>query len=160
MIDSLIIGRLMNKPSERIAQDGKHRFTVTRVKVASADAEVMFCSVIAFAAEAQRALQAADDGDSIALAGTLRVSVWTDAKGLSRPQLDLVAQRVMTIYEVQHKRKAAKPDGETPPKETPAHATSSGRPTITRPKRAESAATRKASSTPAGDAAPFIDEPF
>lgn len=151
MIDALILGKLAGRPSERIAKDGVHHFTVARVRVASADAEAMFCSVICFNADAQRALLAADDNDAIALAGALRVSVWVDAKGLSRPQLDLTVQRVLSLYEVQHKRKAARADDD-PPKE---QAAPSGRPTLTRPKRREAAA-----STTAGDGAPFIDEPF
>jgi single-stranded DNA-binding protein len=77
------------------------------VRAAAGEGESLFVDVIAFGDDAQKALQALDDGDSVALAGTLTPKVWTDKQGVARPALDMVAHGVLTAYHVRRKRKAA-----------------------------------------------------
>lgn len=105
MIDSLIAGRLVGKPSQRTGQSGKP-FVTAKVRVATPDGVALFASVITFDKTACKALAAMDDGDSVALSGALTPKVWTDRNGEARPAMDLVAHAVITAYHVSRKRKA------------------------------------------------------
>ena len=55
-----------------------------------------------------RALRArgVSEGDSVAMAGELKVSTYTDKDGAAKPSLDLIAHAVLTEYHVARKRKA------------------------------------------------------
>jgi single-stranded DNA-binding protein len=106
MIDGLIAGRMFGAAQERTGQSGK-TYTTAKVRAAAGEGESLFVDVIAFGDDAQKALQALDDGDSVALAGTLTPKVWTDKQGVARPALDMVAHGVLTAYHVRRKRKAA-----------------------------------------------------
>ncbi|CAG4911615.1 single-stranded DNA-binding protein [Paraburkholderia saeva] len=103
MIDGLIGGKVYGKPAERTGQSGKV-FVTAKVRAASGDGESLFVNVIAFDDTAKAALLGLDDGDSVALAGTLTPKVWTDKNGEARPALDMVAHCVLTAYHVQRKR--------------------------------------------------------
>ena len=105
MIDGLISGKLYGCAESRTGQSGSV-FVTAKVRAAGGDGESIFVNVIAFADEAKAALLALDDGDSVALAGTLTPKVWEDKNGATRPALDMVAHAVLTAYHVQRKRKA------------------------------------------------------
>lgn len=105
MIDGLIAGKLYGAPTEKAARNGK-AFATAKVRAAAGDGECLFVNVIAFDAGVCAALLALDDGDSVALAGTLTPKVWIDREGSARPSLDLVAHAVLTAYHVTRKRKA------------------------------------------------------
>lgn len=106
MIDGLIAGKLHSKPTQRTGQSGKP-FATAQVRAASGGGESLFVSVIAFERQAMDALLALDEGDSVALAGSLTPKVWQPRNGgEARPALDLVAHAVLTPYHVQRKRKA------------------------------------------------------
>jgi single-stranded DNA-binding protein len=105
MIDGLIGGKVYGKPGERTGQSGK-RFVTAKVRAAVGDGESLFVNVIAFDGDAQAALLALDDGDSVSLSGALTPKVWTDRNGETRPVLDMVAHAVLTAYHVKRKRQA------------------------------------------------------
>ncbi|WP_153074999.1 single-stranded DNA-binding protein [Paraburkholderia bonniea] len=105
MIDGLVSGKLYGAAQSRMGQSGK-AFVIAKVRPTSGDGESLFVNVIAFDDAAKSVLLALDDGDSVALAGTLTPKVWTDKHGDAKPALDMVAHRVLTAYHVQHKRKA------------------------------------------------------
>ena len=105
MIDALISGKLFGVAEQRIAKTGKP-FTVAKVRATGSDGEAMFVNVLAFSETAGSALMALDDGDSLALTGSLTVKIWTDRQGAARPSLDIVAAQVLTAYHVTRKRKA------------------------------------------------------
>ncbi len=105
MIDGLIAGKVYGQPGERTDKSGK-LFAVAKVRAAGGDGEGLFVNVIAFDAEPCAALLALDDGDSVALAGSLTPKVWTDKQGVTRPSVDLVATQVLTAYHVDRKRQA------------------------------------------------------
>ncbi|SOY48372.1 single-stranded DNA-binding protein [Cupriavidus taiwanensis] len=108
MIDGLIGGKVFGKPGERTGQSGK-RFVTAKVRAAGGDGESLFVNVIAFSDSARAALLALDDGDSVALSGSLTPKVWTDKNGETRPALDMVAHAVLTAYHVKRKRQAVQP---------------------------------------------------
>ncbi|MBG0869262.1 single-stranded DNA-binding protein [Burkholderia sp. 9777_1386] len=105
MIDGLVSGKLYGKPAERTGANG-HSFVTAKVRAAAGDGEALFVNVIAFSDGVKARLLALDDGDSIALAGTLTPKVWTDRSGDAKPALDMVAHAVLTAYHVKRKRAA------------------------------------------------------
>src|SRR5208337_5410929 len=110
MIDALIAGRLYGKPQARTSKNG-NAFATAKVRTPMANGESAFVNVIAFSDTAKAALLALEEGDSVAIAGELKVSTYQAADGTARPSLDLTAHAVLTEYHVARKRKAmVKPD--------------------------------------------------
>ena len=101
----LLTGKLFGQPQRRTGASGKP-FVTAKVRAAAGDGEGVFVNVIAFSADAQAALLALGDGESVALAGELTPKTWTDKQGQARPALDLVAHAVLTAYHVNRRRKA------------------------------------------------------
>ncbi|MBB5467250.1 single-stranded DNA-binding protein [Paraburkholderia sp. CI2] len=116
MIDGLIAGKLYGTAQTRTGQSGK-AFVTAKVRAAVGDGETLFVNVITFSDTAAAALLALEDGDAVALAGTLSPKVWTDKHGEARPALDMVAHAVLTAYHVRRKRRAAQ--GVATPPATP-----------------------------------------
>jgi single-stranded DNA-binding protein len=112
VIDALIAGRLYGTPCSRVSRVGR-TFATAKVRVATSNGESAFISVVAFSDHAIAALLALSDGDSVALAGALTASAFTDKEGTARPSLDLVAHQVLTAYHVGRKRKAMQPSDGT-----------------------------------------------
>ncbi|WP_256990351.1 single-stranded DNA-binding protein [Burkholderia sp. HI2714] len=108
MIDGLIAGKMFGKATERTGATGR-LFVTAKVRAAVSDGDALFVNVIAFSDGAKAGLLALDDGDAIALAGTLIPKVWTDRNGDAKPALDMVAHAVLSAYHV--KRKGAAVQG-------------------------------------------------
>ena len=107
MIDALIQGKLIKAPESRTTKTGKPMASA-RLRVATADpAASVLCGVVAFEPEAVAALLALGAGDSVSVAGPLKVGTWTDKEGNARPSLDLVADRVLSVYAIRKQRQAA-----------------------------------------------------
>jgi hypothetical protein len=94
MIDGLVAGRLYGETEQRTDKAGK-TFTLAKVRASTADGELLFVNVIAFDAAVCAEMRAMQDGDSVALSGSLSPRVWTDKQGNARPALDMVAHRVI-----------------------------------------------------------------
>jgi single-stranded DNA-binding protein len=105
MIEGLITGTLVGLAEQRQGKNDTS-FVLAKVKATPGEGESLIVNVIAFAAEACAALLALDEGDALALSGTLTPKVWTDKQGNTRPALDLVASQVLTVYHVDRKRAA------------------------------------------------------
>jgi len=110
MIEALITGTLFSLAEQRQGKNDT-RFVLAKVKAQPDEGEPLIVNVIAFAPEACAALLALDEGDALALSGTLTPKVWTDKQGNTRPALDLVASQVLTVYQVERKRAALDGDG-------------------------------------------------
>lgn len=123
MIDALVQGKLTAAPQARQTKACKPMASA-RMRVATSDPEnAIFASVVAFDPEAVAALLALGAGDAVAVAGPMKVGVWTDNNGNARPSVDVVADRVLSVYAIRKKRAAA--DGVTnryPTNERPSHA--------------------------------------
>lgn len=100
-IEALILGKLHQRPEERIGQIFGRSSRQLRAPVAG-----VFVNVVAFSDTACRALLALEAGDSLALAGTLKPGAWIDRDGNAKPSLDLVAAQVLTTYGLKKKREA------------------------------------------------------
>ncbi|WP_454720544.1 MULTISPECIES: single-stranded DNA-binding protein [Cupriavidus] len=95
MIDGLVSGRLHGHASERSGQGGS-LFVTARLKATAGDGDTVIVNVIAFADKVRAALLALEDGESVALSGSLTPKVWTDKNGDTRPALDLVAHGLLS----------------------------------------------------------------
>ncbi|SEQ44798.1 single-stranded DNA-binding protein [Giesbergeria anulus] len=111
MIDVLIAGKVHGTPTQRTGKSGKP-FALAKVRTPTTEGESVFVSVIAFDDGPVAALLALKEGDSVAVAGPLKVGTWQDKEGQYRPALDVVAQQVLTVYQVRHKRAATQGDAQ------------------------------------------------
>lgn len=100
MIDALVSGRLHGHASERTGQGGS-QYVTARLKAAINDGDTVIVNVIAFADKVRAALLALEDGESVALSGSLTPKVWTDKNGDTRPALDLVAHAMLSAHDRQ-----------------------------------------------------------
>lgn len=109
MIDAMIGGKLHGKPVQRTGSSGKP-FVTCKVRTPLADGESIFVNVITFDRATGAALLALDDGDSVALSGSLTPKAWSDKNGEAKPVLDLVAHCALTAYHLTRKRRAVRGD--------------------------------------------------
>lgn len=116
MIEAMISGKLQGQPEQRTAKTGR-TFVTARMRVAAGAEETHFVRVTAFSDSACTALLALGDGDALAAAGTLKVGVWTPAGGEARPNLDMVAAQVLTVYHLERRRKAMQPGDDEAPRQ-------------------------------------------
>jgi hypothetical protein len=97
MIDGLVSGRLSGVAEMR---EGKNatQFAVAKVRAESGDGQTVIVNVIAFASAVCDDLMALEDGEAVSLAGSLSPKVWSDKQGNTKPALDMVASRVLSVY--------------------------------------------------------------
>lgn len=95
-LDVLLQGRLSGKPQTRPAKS-LSTFVTAKVVARMANAENIHVNVIAFGETVKAALLALEYGDSVAIAGELKVGIYTDKEGVARPSLDLTAFKVTTV---------------------------------------------------------------
>lgn len=105
MIDALIAGKLFNAPQQRTGRTGS-TFVTCKVRVPNGEGAT-FASVIAFDPGAQAALLALGPGDAVALAGEVRLGVWTDKTGQPVPSMDVTVSKVLTQYGITKRRAAS-----------------------------------------------------
>ena len=106
MLSLLIQGNLVADACDRKSSGGK-AFATANVRVPTEGADSALISVIAFGSEAMAALLTLRKGDSVAVCGRGKLTVWA-RDGESRQGISLVADRVMTIYQATSVRKAAR----------------------------------------------------
>lgn len=107
-IEALLAGKLQGQPEQRTAKTGR-TFVQCRMRVSAGAEETHFVRITAFSDSACAALLALGDGDALAVAGTPKVGVWTPQGGEPRPNLDMVAAQVLTVYHLERRRKAMQP---------------------------------------------------
>lgn len=95
MINALVMGTLLG---EAEAREGKNAstFVVAKVKAPCAEGETVIVNVIAFDADTCKALMALEDGDALAMSGSITPKVWSDKQGNTRPALDMVVGKLLT----------------------------------------------------------------
>lgn len=114
VIDALISGRLRGAPQFKTAANGSP-FASFRLSATDRSGASLLCSCIAFSDTARAAVQALEDGDSVAVSGEATVKAWAGTDGSPRPGLDVLVHGVLTAYHLGRKRKASGPtesDGE------------------------------------------------
>lgn len=109
MIEGLISGKLYGRAEQRTGRSGRS-YTTAKVRAATGEADAVFVNVVAFSESAQAGLLALDDGDAVAMAGTLTPKAWIDREQQPRPALDMVVAQVLTAYHLKRKRSAVAPE--------------------------------------------------
>ena len=104
MLSVLASGTLVSDPRQRTSATGK-AFATGQMRVPAEDADPMH-RVIAFAADAVQALLALQRGDSCAIAGRAKLTSW-EKDGEQRHGLSVAADQVLTIYQIEKRRKRA-----------------------------------------------------
>ena len=100
MLDALVGGRLYGAPQRRPGK-AETTFVTAKLRATAGDNEsTVLVNVIAFDEAAATALLALNDGDAVALSGSITPKVWTDKQGIARPAIDMVAHQVMSAYQV------------------------------------------------------------
>jgi len=107
MLTALAAGTLTADPVERTSTAGKP-YATALMRVPCEDAEALLCSLIAFAPEAVRALMLLTKGDGLAVAGRGKLTSWEAKNGEQRHGLSVVADQVLSAYQVEKRRKAAR----------------------------------------------------
>ena len=105
MLSVLCSGTLVSDPQARTTAAGK-AFATCQIRVPAEDAEAMLVSVIAFNADAVQALLGLQRGDSCAIAGRAKLTSW-EKDGEQRHGLSVTADQVLTIYQIEKRRKRA-----------------------------------------------------
>ncbi len=105
MLSVLASGTLIADPKERATTAGKP-YATGIVRVPAEDAEPMLVSLITFNADAVAALLALTKGDALAIVGRAKLSSWTK-DGEEKHGLSVVADQVLTIYQIEKRRKRA-----------------------------------------------------
>lgn len=113
MIDALIAGKLYGAPVKRTSTND-NSFVTAKVRVAMRDGEGAFVNIITFSRSCGEALLALQDGDSVALSGELKVSVYEAKDATWKPSLDLMAHVALSPYHVARTRKAVRGEVQTP----------------------------------------------
>lgn len=100
MMDALVGGRLYGAPQRRPGK-AETTFVTAKLRATAGDNEsTVLVNVIVFDEAAAAALLELNDGDAVALSGSITPKVWTDKQGISRPAVDMVAHQVMSTYQV------------------------------------------------------------
>lgn len=102
MIDGLIAGKIFGQPKEGQGKSGT--YVTAKVKAAT-EQDTIFVNVICFNEQACAQLLVLQDGDSVALSGSLTPRVWDSQDG-PRPVLDMVAHSILSAFHVKRKRDA------------------------------------------------------
>ncbi|CAJ9609263.1 single-stranded DNA-binding protein [Burkholderia pseudomallei] len=105
MIDALIGGKLAGMAVERSAASGK-TFVTAKVRAADSDGEGQFINIVAFDNDVKAALLALSDGDSVSMAGAMKVGTYEARDGKTRININLVASAVLTSYHARRRREA------------------------------------------------------
>ncbi len=108
MIDALIAGRLRSAPQFKTAANGSP-FVSFRMSATDRSGASLLCSCIAFSDTARTAVQALEDGDSVAVCGEAAVKTWSGNDGAQRLGLDVLVHGVLTAYHLGRKRRASEP---------------------------------------------------
>ena len=96
MIEALVSGKMLAPATQKA---GKNKpFVLARLAANSHAEEYVTVSVIAFEEEAQQALLELNRGDQVTVTGKASPKLWEDLKGEKHSSLDLVANRVLTVF--------------------------------------------------------------
>jgi single-stranded DNA-binding protein len=101
----LTLGALADDPVQRTSHDGK-AYATARLR-APTEEEPGLVNVIAFDPAAVRALLACAKGDSIAITGRGKVTMW-EKNGEHRAGLSVVAEAVLSPYQLEKRRTGAR----------------------------------------------------
>ena len=112
MIDSLVNGRLIRDPQLKTSANG-NRYLQFLMSVSTGEAETQIVSGIGFDESVVERISKLKKGDSLAVAGALKQTEWTDrVSNEVKHGLSITANQSLSIYDIK-KRRAATPKADT-----------------------------------------------
>jgi len=112
MIDALVSGKLIRDPQIKISSNGNQYIQFMLSVSAHGEADTQVISGIGFDESVINKINLLKKGDSLAIAGALKQTEWTDrATNEVKHGLSIVANQSLSIYDIQKRRKP-KPDAE------------------------------------------------
>lgn len=106
MIDALISGKLIKTPVLKTGQSGKF-YSNFLLSVSTGELKPVIISGMAFEDAAER-LTKLQQGDSVAVTGSLKPAEWVDkATGESRHGLSVTVANVLSVYDIKKRREVA-----------------------------------------------------
>lgn len=106
MIDALISGKLIRTPELKIGQSGK-QYTNFLLSVSVGELKPTIVSGMAFELIAER-LAKLQQGDPLAVIGSLKPSEWTDkATGEPRHGLSVTVNNILSPYDIKKRKEPA-----------------------------------------------------
>ena len=104
MLNILALGTLVSDPKPRQNTAGK-AYATASMRVPTDDGEAMVVSLIAFNARAVASLLALSKNDSLSVAGRAKLSEWLGQDGVEKRGLSVVADQVLSVYQIEKKRR-------------------------------------------------------
>lgn len=108
MLTALASGTLVANPVQRETAAAKP-YVTAQLRTPTED-DAVIISVIAFDAGTCSALAKLKKGDALSVTGRAKLAKWQGREG-ERTGLQMVAERILTLYEVRSKRSATKGNG-------------------------------------------------
>lgn len=106
MLSILVQGVLHADPVMRTSAKGQP-YATAQLRAAGEDGATVWCSVIAFNAEAVEALAGLANGDPVAIVGRASVTSYSKRDGDTGVGIRITATRVLSVYEAGKRRGAA-----------------------------------------------------
>lgn len=107
MLSVLAAGTLVRDPQSRQGSSGRS-FASAAMRVGVEGADAVLVSLVAFRSSAIDALTALTKGDALAVTGRAKLTSW-EKDGEQHHGLSVVAEHVMTPYQIEKRRKASEP---------------------------------------------------
>ena len=104
---ALVAGKLVKAPASKIAKTGAP-YAVATMLAATDDGD-LFVNVIAFG-QAGQTLAALGVGDSLSVTGRVKLTHWTGNDGQERHGLSVIADGVLTPYQVSLRKRRSAPE--------------------------------------------------
>ena len=105
MLNILALGTLVSDPRPRQNTAGR-AYATASMRVPTDDGEAMVVSsLIAFNARAVASLLALSKNDSLSVTGRAKLSEWVGHDGVEKHGLSVVADQVLSVYQIEKKRR-------------------------------------------------------
>jgi len=111
MLSLLASGTLVRDPESRQSKAGK-AFATALLRVPTEGEDAALVSVIAFSTSACTALLAHAKGDSVAVTGRGKLTSWIGQDGAEKHGINVVAESVLSAYQVEKRRARARGEAE------------------------------------------------
>jgi len=105
VLNVLATGTLVGDPKQRTGATGKP-YVTAQARVPCDGEDSLLLSIIAFRDSARDALLALAQGDAVAVTGRAKLTAWRK-NGEERHGLSVVAEQVLTAYQVEKRRSAS-----------------------------------------------------
>ena len=110
MIDSLISGRLVRDPQIKTSSNG-NQYVQFLMSVSMGEADTQIVSGVGFDESVINKINLLKKGDSLAIAGALKQTEWTDrATNELKHGLSIVANNSLSVYDIQKRKPKPEPD--------------------------------------------------